>query len=62
MGRDFLAALVFCPLLSLAAAAQPSKPVDTIPVDQVHAGMHGVAYTVFKGTKPEAMEVKSLAC
>jgi hypothetical protein len=40
--------------------AQTSKPVDTIPVSQIHAGMHGVAYTVFQGTKPEPMEVEVL--
>jgi hypothetical protein len=27
---------------------------------QIHAGMHGVAYTVFEGVKPEAMEVEVL--
>ncbi len=31
-----------------------------IPVSQIHAGMHGVAYTVFEGVKPEAMEVEVL--
>ena len=60
MGRDFLAAAVFCSLLSCTTVAQPSKPVDTIPVNQIHAGMHGVAYTVFEGTKPEAMDVEVL--
>ncbi len=40
--------------------AQTSKPVETIPVSQIHAGMHGVAYTVFQGTKPEPMEVEVL--
>ena len=60
MGRDLLAAVVFCSLLSCTVAAQPSKPVDTIPVNQIYAGMHGVAYTVFEGTKPEAMQVEVL--
>lgn len=32
----------------------------TISVDQIHAGMRGVAYTVFAGTQPEAMEVEVL--
>jgi SpoIVB peptidase S55 len=31
-----------------------------MPEDQVKAGMHGVAYTVFEGTKPEAMDVEIL--
>jgi len=60
MGRDLLAAGVLYSLLSITAVAQPSKPVDTIPVNQIHAGMHGVAYTVFQGTKPEAMDVEVL--
>jgi len=40
--------------------AQTSKSVETIPVSQIHEGMHGVAYTVFQGTKPEPMEVEVL--
>ena len=31
-----------------------------MPVSQVKAGMHGVAYTVFEGTQPEPMEVEIL--
>ena len=54
MGRAFLATVVVCFSASLAAV-QNSKSVDTIPVSQIHAGMRGVAYTVFEGTKPEAM-------
>ncbi|MBV9573949.1 MAG: SpoIVB peptidase S55 [Acidobacteriales bacterium] len=46
--------------LSPAILAQNSKPFETIPVSQIHAGMRGVAYTVFQGTKPEAMEVEVL--
>ncbi|MCU1270861.1 MAG: hypothetical protein JWN74_2155 [Acidobacteriaceae bacterium] len=40
--------------------AQTAKPVQTIPVSQIHQGMRGVAYTVFQGTKPEPMEVEVL--
>ena len=40
--------------------AQTPKPVETIPVSEIHAGMHGVAYTVFQGTKPESMGVEVL--
>jgi hypothetical protein len=40
--------------------AQAISPVETIPVSQIHAGMRGVAYTVFQGTKPESMEVEVL--
>ena len=32
----------------------------TIAVNQIHAGMRGVAYTVFEGVKPESMEVEVL--
>ena len=59
MGRAILAAVVLCFSLSLTAT-QNSKPAETIPVSQIHAGMRGVAYTVFQGTKPEAMEVEVL--
>jgi hypothetical protein len=37
----------------------PQNP-QTIAVSQIHAGMRGVAYTVFEGVKPEAMEVEVL--
>ena len=40
--------------------AQTPKPVETIPISQIHAGMKGVAYTVFQGTKPEPMDVEVL--
>src|SRR3954470_7084389 len=45
-------------LLGSVLTAQTSQP--TIPVSQIHAGMRGVAYTVFQGVKPEAMEVEVL--
>src|SRR5579859_299457 len=38
--------------------AQTSQP--TIAVSQIHAGMRGVAYTVFQGVKPEPMDVEVL--
>src|SRR6202021_1432634 len=48
--------------LSLAAqnpqSAQTAQP--TITIDQIHAGMRGVAYTVFEGVKPESMDVEVL--
>src|SRR5579871_122980 len=59
MKRAALAAGILC-LLSSSLSAQPSKPIETIPVNQIHAGMHGVAYTVFQGTKPEPMDVEVL--
>ena len=42
------------------ATAQPVKPVDILPIEQIHAGMRGVAYTVFQGTKPSPMDVEVL--
>ena len=58
--RKFLLALVFVlsPYIFVAARSKPSQP--TISVDQIRAGMRGVAYTVFEGTKPEPMEVEVL--
>src|SRR5438477_3989652 len=45
-------------LLGSVLTAQTLQP--TIPVSQIHAGMRGVAYTVFQGTKPEPMDVEVL--
>jgi hypothetical protein len=39
-------------------SAQNQQPIIT--VDQIHAGMRGVAYTVFEGVKPEPMDVEVL--
>ena len=55
-------------LCSMAAAqsAPAVQPVavhvtpETMPVSDLHRGMTGVAYTVFEGTKPEAMDVEIL--
>src|SRR5581483_2218559 len=47
-------------LLCPATYAVTPKGTEIIPVSQIHAGMHGVAYTVFEGTKPEPMEVEVL--
>ena len=60
MRQAVLAAVAAASLLCLAAFAQPTVPVETLPLSQIHAGMHGVAYTVFQGTKPEAMAVEVL--
>jgi hypothetical protein len=58
-----------CLFFSLTAAAQKpdltqksdlAQNPPTIAVSQIHAGMRGVAYTVFQGVKPEAMEVEVL--
>jgi len=56
----FCGAIAFFLSLTAVIHAQVSKPVETIPVSSIHAGMHGVAYTVFQGTKPESMGVEVL--
>ena len=58
--RRALFSSVIALLLSSTIQAQTPKPVETIPVSEIHAGMHGVAYTVFQGTKPESMGVEVL--
>jgi len=45
-------------LPAITLSAQSSQP--TIPVDQIHTGMRGLAYTVFEGVKPESMDVEVL--
>jgi hypothetical protein len=61
MRRAALAAVVvYSVVLSFPIFAQTPKPVDTLPVSQIHAGMKGVAFTVFQGTTPEPMEVEVL--
>jgi hypothetical protein len=46
-------------LAQVSSAEKPQTP-QTIPVSQIHTGMHGVAYTVFEGVKPETMDVEVL--
>src|SRR6266581_9703535 len=61
MRRAVLAcAVVYGFVLSFLSYAQDNKPVDTFPLNKIQAGMHGVAYTVFQGTKPESMDVEVL--
>jgi hypothetical protein len=55
-----ITALLFFTVQSQEIHAQSSKPVETISVRDIHAGMRGVAYTVFQGTKPESMGVEVL--
>ena len=47
-------------VLSLATSLIAQTPQPTIPVDRIHPGMRGVAYTVFEGVKPESMDVEVL--
>src|SRR5215469_4551418 len=44
--------------LTTILTAQTTQP--TIPVEQIHPGMRGVAYTVFEGVKPEPMDLEVL--
>jgi hypothetical protein len=59
MIRAFFATAVTV-LLCSPLPAQTSKPIETITVKEIRAGMRGKAYTVFQGTKPEPMEVEVL--
>jgi hypothetical protein len=51
---------LFAFVLSLSTLVTAQSKQPTIPVDQIHAGMRGVAYTVFEGIKPESMDVEVL--
>jgi hypothetical protein len=65
------AVLVFCAVVTCLGNAQsrshntqPSStqtsPPQILTVDEIRAGMKGVAYTVFEGAKPESMGVEVL--
>ena len=61
MGKAVLSLAALCCLLASATVtAQSPKPFETVPADEIHAGMRGVAYTVFQGVKPEPMDVEVL--
>ncbi|MBI3478144.1 MAG: SpoIVB peptidase S55 [Acidobacteria bacterium] len=51
-------AALLCLTCSAWLTAQNKTAI--MPLDQIHEGMRGTAYTVFQGTKPEAMEVEVL--
>ncbi len=58
MKRALLFSSLFVLLLgSHIAAAAPATGPEFMPVNQIRAGMKGVAYTVFEGVKPESMDV-----
>src|SRR5580704_13465183 len=52
--------ILTCLAFTSAPKAVSAQNPQTIAVSQIHAGMRGVAYTVFQGVKPEAMEVEAL--
>src|SRR5262252_2515178 len=58
MRKVLLALFVLGVSLPATLTAQTAQP--TIPVDQIHPAMRGVAYTVFEGVKPEPMDVEVL--
>ena len=58
MRKVVLSLLTGLSLSSILLVGQTAQP--TIPLDQIHPGMRGVAYTVFQGVKPEAMDVEVL--
>jgi hypothetical protein len=53
-------ALLLAAILYLCTYLPAQTPVATIPLAEIHPGMRGVAYTVFQGRQPEAMEVEVL--
>src|SRR5271169_5185899 len=59
MLRSAISSILLC-LTAFAASAVEKPKVQILPVSEVKAGMHGVAYTVFEGTTPEPMEVEIL--
>src|SRR5258705_8285118 len=71
VGFPRLSSLLFgIAFLNLAASAAPAETgsrspsqvtnVQTMAVSELRPGMRGVAYTVFEGVKPEAMEIEVL--
>ncbi|MHB1795075.1 MAG: SpoIVB peptidase S55 [Acidobacteriaceae bacterium] len=56
----------FAAAQNLAAVAPPPAPAVSLatqpmyPLSQVHAGLHGTAYTVLVGSKPEAIDLEIL--
>jgi len=56
----FSAVCLFLPLIASAQKSDSAQNQPTISVSQIHAGMRGVAYTVFQGVKPESMDVEVL--
>src|SRR6266404_7952039 len=53
---SFLFSVLF--FLASNASSIERKTIATLPVDQIKAGMKGVAYTVYEGTQPEQLTVE----
>ena len=60
MLRSAVSSLLACLLTISASGVEAVNKPKIMPEDQVKAGMHGIAYTVFEGTKPEAVDVEIL--
>src|SRR5215467_13017146 len=60
MLRSALSFVLVCLSPFTLSAVVNSASVQVMPEYQVKAGMHGVAYTVFEGVKPEPVEVEIL--
>src|SRR3984957_20127772 len=60
MKKVVVSLFAFTLSLSTFAVTQTTQAQKTIPVSEIHAGMRGVAYTVFQGVKPESMDVEVL--
>jgi len=65
MRNAVLSLAALCSLLLTFATAsdtpsQAPKSTQIITIDRIHAGMRGVAYTVFEGVNPEPMDVEVL--
>ena len=60
--KNFAPLVVLSLLLSAVTGLASDLPIKAkiMPLDQIHAGMRGVAYTVFQGTTPESMGVEVL--
>jgi hypothetical protein len=58
--RSVVSSLLTLILTASASAVLLATKTQIMPESQVKAGMHGVAYTVFEGTKPEAVDVEIL--
>ncbi|HEX8892836.1 MAG TPA: SpoIVB peptidase S55 domain-containing protein, partial [Terriglobales bacterium] len=60
MLRSALSFALVCLSPFTLSAVVNSANVEVMPEYQVKAGMHGVAYTVFEGVKPEPIDVEIL--
>lgn len=60
--KNFAPLIVLSLLLSAVTGLASDLPIKAkiMPLDQIHAGMRGVAYTVFQGITPESMGVEVL--